>query len=78
MADEGGPGAAHEILSERVAALGETEGDGHLAGGDFDIVYHPEVYDVTVLAGGMADFPQGLKNVFSGHYYFTRFISLRR
>ena len=41
-------------------------------------MYHPQLHDVAVLAGGVVNFPQGLQNFFFRHYSLTRFISFRR
>ena len=46
---------------------------------DLYIRDHSEVHDVTVLACGMVNLPQGLQDIFFvDHAYLTMFISLRR
>ena len=77
LPDEGGAGAAHEVLCQGITTLGESQRHRNLPFGNLDGIYHPEGDDVAVVPCGMAYARQGLLYVLFCHYLMM-FISLRR
>ena len=68
MTDKACAGGSHYVFFERIALLGEAEGDGYRVVFNVYFLHHPKVHYVAVLLCGMMNFFQEFKYFFCTHF----------